>query len=406
MKQTNTHIDFYLIGIGNHAIPKLNAAALELIQKSTVFSGGKRHYELVKSFLPENHTWIEISGKMKLLIQQYNTFDTSIVVFASGDPFFYGFGNTLQRLLPDATLNAFPYFNSIQLLCHKTQTNYNTLKSVSVHGRDWSALDEALINRTELIGVLTDNKKIPSEIAKRLLQYGFDNYSITIGEALDGDNEHIEQLDLSACAEKTHQHLNCVLLKKLVPKEKHFGIPDTAFIPLTNRANMITKMPIRLSTINALELQNKTVFWDIGSCTGSVAIEAKQHFPHLKIVAFEKRTACATIIQQNTERFATPGIDIVIDDFFSLNLKDFPIPGVVFIGGHGGRLKELIHIIHQLNPSVRLVTNAVRESSTNIFIATLTQLNYTLTTNTIQVNEHNKISIHTAEIQDTRFLGK
>ena len=399
MKQKKTHIDFYLIGIGNHPTPKLNDDALELIQESTVFSGGKRHYKLVKSFLPKNHTWIEISGKMDALIQQYNTFDKSIVVFASGDPFFYGFGNTLQRLIPNAKLNSVPYFNSIQLLCHKTQTNYNNLKSISVHGRDWSALDEALINRTELIGVLTDNKKTPAEIAKRLLQYGFDNYSITIGEALDGDSEHIEQLDLLSCTLKTHQHLNCVLLKQIAPKKKHFGIPDTAFIPLKNRANMITKMPIRLSTIQALELQNKAVFWDIGSCTGSVAIEAKQHYPNLKIIAFEKRTECAAIIQQNTERLATPGIEIIIDDFFNLNLKDYPIPDVVFIGGHGGRLKELIKLLHQVNPYLKLVTNAVRKNSSEVFTEELTKLNYTISTNSIQVNEHNKISIHTAEKQ-------
>ncbi|WP_299778787.1 precorrin-6y C5,15-methyltransferase (decarboxylating) subunit CbiE [uncultured Formosa sp.] len=399
MIQNDTHIDFYLIGISNHPTPKWSDDVLELIQKSTVFSGGKRHYELVKSFLPKIHTWIEISGKMDALIQHYKTIEVSIVVFASGDPFFYGFGNTLQRLLPNTKLKAFPYFNSIQLLCHKTQTNYNNLKSISVHGRDWSALDEALINRTKLIGVLTDNKKTPAVIAKRMLQYGFDNYSITIGEALDGNEEHIEQLDLSACTPQTHNALNCVLLKQLTPKNKPFGIPDAAFIPLENRANMITKMPIRLSTISALALQNKNVFWDIGACTGSVAIEAKQQFPHLKIVAFEKRGVCTTIIQQNAERFSTPGIEIVIDDFFNLNLNDFPMPDVVFIGGHGGRLKELIETVYQLNPLVRFVTNAVRDTSSSVFIETLTDLNYAISTNSIQLNDHNKISIHTAEKQ-------
>ena len=214
MEETHTHIDFYLIGISNHTTPKWSDDALQLIEKSTVFSGGKRHYQLVKSYLPKHHKWIEISGKMDALIKQYKTIDDSIVVFASGDPFFYGFGNTLQRLMPKAQLKALPYFNSIQLLCHKTQTNYNNLKSISVHGRNWSALDEALINRNELIGVLTDTKKTPAAIAKRLLQYGFDNYSITIGEALDGDTEHIEKLDLSTCTTKIHNALNCVLLIK------------------------------------------------------------------------------------------------------------------------------------------------------------------------------------------------
>ncbi len=397
MSKTNTHIDFYLIGISNHPTIKWNDDVLTLIKESTIFSGGKRHYELVQSYLPENHKWIEISGKMDVLMQQYKTIDVSIVVFASGDPFFYGFGNTLQRLLPKAELKAFPYFNSIQLLCHKTQTNYNNLKSISVHGRDWSALDEALINRTKLIGVLTDTKKTPAVIAKRMLQYGFDNYTITIGEALDGESEHIEQLNLSDCTSKTHNKLNCVLLKQITSKEKSFGILDTAFIHLENRANMITKMPIRLTTISALALQNKHVFWDIGACTGSVAIEAKQQFPHLKVVAFEKRTECSTIIQQNTERFATPGIEIVIDDFFNLDLDNYPTPDVVFIGGHGGRLKELIQTVYQLNPTVRFVTNAVRETSSSVFIKELTDLNYTISTNTIQLNEHNTISIHTAE---------
>ncbi|MBE7687490.1 precorrin-6y C5,15-methyltransferase (decarboxylating) subunit CbiE [Tenacibaculum finnmarkense genomovar ulcerans] len=397
MNKIQKNIDFHLIGISNHPTPKLNDDVLNLIQESTVFSGGKRHYQLVKSYLPENHTWIEISGKMDFLINKYKEINTTIVVFASGDPFFYGFGNTLQRLLPNAQLKATPYFNSIQLLCHKTQTNYNALKSVSVHGRDWSALDEALINQNKLIGILTDAKKTPSEIAKRLLKYGFDNYTITVGEALDRNNEHIKTLDLATCTKKSHDHLNCVLLKQTTSKEKPFGIADDAFIPLPNRANMITKMPIRLSTINALQLQNKTVFWDIGACTGSVAIQAKQQYPHLKIVAFEKRIVCEDIIQQNTQRFSTPGITIIIDDFFNLNLAEFPIPDVVFIGGHGGRLNELIHLIHQLNPKARIVTNAVKQNSTNIFIKELTTLNYTINTSVIQVNEHNKISIHSAE---------
>ncbi|WCC45619.1 precorrin-6y C5,15-methyltransferase (decarboxylating) subunit CbiE [Tenacibaculum finnmarkense] len=397
MNKIQKHIDFHLIGISNHPTPKFNDDVLKLIQESSVFSGGKRHYLLVKSYLPENHTWIEISGKMDFLINKYKKIDTTIVVFASGDPFFYGFGNTLQRLLPNAQLKATPYFNSIQLLCHKTQTNYNALKSISVHGRDWSALDEALINRNKLIGVLTDAKKTPCEISKRLLKYGFDNYTITVGEALDGNNEHIETLDLATCTKKSHDNLNCVLLKQTTSKEKPFGIADDAFIPLPNRANMITKMPIRLSTINALQLQNKTVFWDIGACTGSVAIEAKQQYPHLKIVAFEKRTVCEDIIQQNTQRFSTPGVTIIIDDFFNLNLEEFQIPDVVFIGGHGGRLNELIHLIHQLNPKARIVTNAVKQNSTNIFIKELTTLNYTINTSVIQVNEHNKISIHSAE---------
>ena len=68
-----------------------------------------------------------------------------------------------------------------------------------------------------------------------------------------------------------------------------FGIPEEQFELLDGRANMITKMPVRLLSLSLLDLRNRSVMWDVGFCTGSVSIEAKLQFPHLDIVAFEKR---------------------------------------------------------------------------------------------------------------------
>jgi len=370
---------------------------LELIAEHTFFSGGKRHYELVKNLLPEQHQWIEISGKMELLVEKYKTVNSSVVVFASGDPFFYGFGNTLKRLLPDSTMKTWPYFNSIQRLCHKTQTNYNALKAVSVHGRTWNELDEALISGGSLIGVLTDNKKTPAKIAERLLQYGFGNYQIIVGEELDGEQERIEHLDLNSCIGKENNVLNCVLLHKTKAVNKHFGIPDHEFIPLSGRPKMITKMAIRLSTIQALDLSNANVFWDIGACTGSVAIEAKRHYPNLSVVAFEKREECGEIIQQNKERFSAPGIQIEIADFFELDLDNYPIPDSIFIGGHGNRLAEMIAQITVIAPKATIVTNAVQESTSKTFITELEKLNYKIDNIIIKVDNHNEIIIHKAD---------
>jgi len=393
-KTQNT--EFYLVGIGNHSKPVINDEVLLLIKTTKVFSGGKRHYELVKSILPKRHIWIEISGRMDSVLLKYGEHKKPIMIFASGDPYFYGFGNTLKRYIPEAKIQAFPYFNSIQRLCQKTGTNYSLLRAVSVHGREWSALNQALIKEEPLIGILTDNKKTPAAIAERLLKYGFDNYQITVGEELDGDNERINTYDLIECKFLKHQNLNCVLLERKFTKNRSFGIPDSEFVSLPNRSNMITKMPIRLSTLNALQLKNAAIFWDVGACTGSVAIEAKKHFPHLGIFAFEKREECGEIIQQNKEQFSTPGIKVVIDDFFNLDLSKFPTPDVVFIGGHGNRLKEMIHKINQLNPSTRFVTNAVKETTSSTFINELTPLDYSIDSMDIQVNEHNKITIHSA----------
>lgn len=396
MKGAIKHIDYYLIGIGNHPKPLIDEDVQDLIDRSLIFSGGKRHYQLMKPFLPENHSWIEISGGMDNVIAHYKASNQPIVIFTSGDPFFYGFGNTLKRYLPNARMTSYPYFNSIQRLCHKIQTNYNELTAVSVHGRDWHALNKVLIKGKPLIGVLTDNRKTPAVIAKYLLQYGFDNYEICVGEALDGEFEKINTYKLESVLDLEFNPLNCLLLRKKQTKTIPFGLPDNQFVPLTNRSNMITKMPVRLSTVHALNLNEVNTFWDIGSCTGSVAIESKRHFPHLNIVAFEKRTECGDIIQQNIERFSAPGIEIVIDDFFNLDLSKFEIPEVVFIGGHGNRLAELLEKVVALNPDLKIVINAVKDTTTEVFIATLNNLNYSISTTTIKVDEHNSIKIHSA----------
>jgi precorrin-6Y C5,15-methyltransferase (decarboxylating) len=121
-----------------------------------------------------------------------------------------------------------------------------------------------------------------------------------------------------------------------------FGIPDEHFTLLDGREKMITKMPIRLLTLQALDLPKRRVFWDIGFCTGSVSIEARLQFPHLQICAFEIRPECEVIIQENTRKFGAPGIDVHIGDFLETDLSTLPRPDAVFIGGHGGHLKEIM----------------------------------------------------------------
>ena len=124
---------------------------------------------------------------------------------------------------------------------------------------------------------------------------------------------------------------------------------------------MITKMPIRLLTLQALELRKRSVLWDIGFCTGSVSIEARLQFPHLQVCAFEIRPECEAIIQENTRKFGAPGIDVHIGDFLGTDLSALPRPDAVFIGGHGGRLKEIMaKVLTVLPDNGCIVMNSVK----------------------------------------------
>ena len=126
---------------------------------------------------------------------------------------------------------------------------------------------------------------------------------------------------------------------------------------------MITKMPIRLLTLQALELPRASVFWDVGACTGSVSIEARLLFPHLRVVAFEIRPECEAIIRENCRRHGAPGIELVMGDFSTVccdSVATNDRPDAVFIGGHGGRLREIMaRVLTVLAPDGVIVMNSV-----------------------------------------------
>ncbi|SFM83282.1 precorrin-6Y C5,15-methyltransferase (decarboxylating) [Chitinophaga sp. YR627] len=395
-------MEYIVIGISNNPDYLLPEAAMEIVPHYRVFSGGKRHYELIQKHLPAGHQWIDIRSDMPALFEQYKTYDEDIVIFASGDPLFYGFAATIQKYHPEADLQVSPYFNSIQLLCHRLNFVYSHVVNTSVHGRSWQELDQALLRQHQSIGILTDQVKTPAAIAARMLEYGYDNYVMYIGENLEGQGqkivfgEHIkDMLNYEA------HTLNCVLLNKKHHRSLSAGIPDHSFEGLEGRPNMITKMPIRMVSLAQMDLSAKHTLWDIGFCTGSVSIEARRQYPHLQIVAFEKRPECDALFELNTRKHATPGIRKVMGDFFEQDLASLPKPDAVFIGGHGNRLETLISQLDSYLPAkAKLVINAVKEDSKTQFIAAAGQLNYTLSEPmVITVDAHNPITILTAEKQ-------
>lgn len=351
---------FIVIGITDHPHPFFPPEVMDVIRQGKVFSGGKRHHEIVGSLLPDDAEWIDITAPLDAVFEQYNG-RKCVIVFASGDPLFFGFANTIKRKMPEAEIKLYPSFNSLQMLAHKLVMPYHDMRIVSLTGRPWPEFDKALIEGAEKMGVLTDREHTPAAIAQRMLDYGYTSYNIYVGEHLGNPElEKVTSLTLEEAAQRNFDYPNCVILSKTEDTATLFGIPDAAFTLLDGREKMITKMPIRLLTLQALDLPNRHVLWDIGFCTGSVSIEARLQFPHLHIEAFEVRPECEAIIHENARKFGAPGIEVHIGDFLETDISALPRPDAVFIGGHGGRLKDIMtKVLTVLNPEGIIVFNSV-----------------------------------------------
>ena len=359
-----------VIGISDSREQWFPPEVMDAIRRGSVFSGGRRHHEIVASLLPAGAVWIDITVPLGKVFEQYARYD-HVVIFASGDPLFFGFANTIQRECPDVEMRVFPSPNSLQMLAHRMCLPYHDMRMVSLTGRDWKKCDEALIVGEPLIGCLTDRVKTPHTIHQRMVEYGYTNYVMTVGENLGNEEkERVSRYD----AQAVYDHPNCVILQRTAERVTPFGIPDSDFALLDGREKMITKMPIRLLTLQALDLRHKHVFWDIGFCTGSVSIEARLQFPHLQVESFEIRPECEAIIRENARRHGAPGIGVHIGDFCSVCCDDIATkgrrpdgesaerrPDAVFIGGHGGRLKEIMaKVVRYLRPGGCIVMNSVK----------------------------------------------
>ena len=390
---------FIVIGMTDDREAWFPPEVLSAISAGRVFSGGKRHHEIVAPLLPKGASWIDITVPLDAVFEQYAG-HSEVVVFASGDPLFYGFANTIRRTLPDAELTVFPAFNSLQILAHRMLLPYADLRAVSLTGRPWDAFDEALIRGERLIGALTDRQKTPAMIARRMLDYGYDNYRMTVGECLGNrDAERVRPLTLPEASETSFAFPNCLILEQTAVRPHPFGLPERDFDLLDGRVNMITKMPVRLLTLSQLDLARRTSFWDIGFCTGSVSIEARLQFPHLKITSFEIREAGHELMEKNARKFGAPGIDAHIGDFLEAGLSDLPAPDAVFVGGHGGKLVEMLRRIDGvLLPGGRVVFNAVSEQSQSLFREAVAAIGRRITNEMhVTVDDHNPITIMTAE---------
>lgn len=394
-------LSFVVVGMSDEQGSRFSSEVQEAIAATRIFTGGKRHHELVADLLPEGYVWIDVVVPLVDVFAEYRRYSEPILVFASGDPLFFGYTTTLMREFPGLVQRTYPYFNSLQLLAHALTLPYHDMRVCSLTGRPWHEFDRALIERTPKLGVLTDRKHTPSTIAERMLTYGYDRYRMHIGVRLGGAREETYTLPLESVVGREFDHPNCLIIEAMEPLDYSapLGIREQDFHLLNGRAKMITKMPIRLISLSMMDLHRRRRLWDVGFCTGSVSIEAKLQFPHLEVTSWEIRLEGDELMRENTRRHGTPGITYAVGDFMDVDISELEAPDAVFIGGHGGKLIEFMQRIDSKIASDGVVVfNSVSEETLSLFREAVATIGWRISGEMrIALDDHNPITILRAE---------
>lgn len=139
-------------------------------------------------------------------------------------------------------------------------------------------------------------------------------------------------------------------------KVKFPGIADELFI----RGDIpMTKQEVRVLAVVKAHIGEHDVIIDIGAGTGSLAIEAALMAKNGQVFAVEREAEGVKLIRANAARFEVNNLE-VIEGFAPKALDGLPMADVVFVGGSGGHLADILEQADTLlSPGGRLIITAV-----------------------------------------------
>ncbi|MDO8569076.1 MAG: precorrin-6Y C5,15-methyltransferase (decarboxylating) subunit CbiT, partial [Dehalococcoidales bacterium] len=227
---------------------------------------------------------------------------------------------------------------------------------VSVHSRSIEDI-VAIVRASHKVGIFTDDKHTPAEIARVLLEQGVESCRAYVCQNLGTEQEHIVTTTLRKLVDMKFSQLCTVILVRNAKEifNPLIGIPETSF---SRKKGLITKTEVRAVSLSKLGLKENSIVWDIGAGSGAVSIEAASLAGKGRIFAIEKDSDCIAHIRRNIKRFGRGNIT-VIPAAAPEALDSLPDPTAVFVGGSGGEMKAILDCAcRRLKTGGRIVVNA------------------------------------------------
>ena len=355
-----------VIGIGEDGYDGLSPMARKIIENARIIFGGTRHIAMLPgSNTATQNKWITPFEANLPLIE--DCLDQNPVVLASGDPMYFGVGNTLIKYFGPEPIYAIPSPSSISLAASRLGWPLAECDVITLHGRDPETLRAHLRPHGKLIALSADGST-PALVAVMLCEAGFDQSRVSVCERLGGPEERIttqtartwQSTATSMPDVKSVDPLNLIMIDleagpKANPLPMGPGLPDDAFI----HDGMITKSEIRAQTLSSLAPFAGGVLWDLGAGCGSISIEWMRL--RGKAVAIERDAERCAMIKKNALRLGVPELVIeqsTIEDAIAFADR-LPRPDAIFIGG-GITSNGLLEACWKLLPAHgRLVANTV-----------------------------------------------
>ena len=327
----------------------LTAEAAEAIRQADILVGSRRLLDLfgggkhcIEAVRPE-----EIASALKS-----SWCETACALF-SGDSGFYSGARRLLPLLEGEDVTVIPGISSLQMFSAKLQIPWQGWHFCSAHGRKCDPVKE--VCRGKPVFFLTGGSVTPAELCRELCAAGLGELPVAVGENLGGQNERICRGVANDYVNQKFAHLS-VMLAEQAPNRKQYlpGIPDACFA----RAEGIpmTKREVRAVALSLLGVNEDSVCWDIGTGTGSVAIELALHAG--AVYGIEQNEDAVSLAEENRRALGAWNLHL-IRGHAPEALDGLPEADAVFVGGTGGNGREILRTVLEKSPKASVCVTAV-----------------------------------------------
>lgn len=363
-------VEIDLLGIGMGGRQTWTLGAAEALERADYVFGASRMiaeipeskhpmpYYLAKDIIPKLE---QIRSGSDL---QWRGGIVHVAILFSGDTGFYSGCSRMRESLLEVgytNIRIRPGISSVAYMAAACGTSWQDASVLSVHGKGDSSnwLAEALesIRYHEKTFLIVSGAGDIRALGKGMTEWGLEHCRIQLGYQLSYPEEKVLELTPKQCENVWQEGLYICLVQNFAWEKRMLtqGLPDAVFI--RDKVPM-TKEEIRETIISKLHLKDKDVVYDIGSGTGSIAVEIAARSAGLRVYAIEKKPLALELIRQNRRKHGVANLQ-VIEGEAPEALEALEVPDCAFIGGTNGKLQEILTLLYQKNPDVRVVLTAI-----------------------------------------------
>lgn len=344
-----------LVSIGPGGREQMSVAAVNAVLGADCLIGAPR---LLDTFSDSGAPAVPLitAKEIAAFTESHPTY-RSICVLLSGDAGFYSGAKKLAEQLGPRQVEILPGISSVSCFAARLQTPWQDWHLVSAHGVECDIVSH--VANYEKTFVLTGGKITPAILCGQLLQAGLGEVLAFAGENLSYETERVVSGTAEELAQMEFAPLSVLLLVNQSVRHREepvtFGLPDTEFV----RGEVpMTKSEVRSVILSKLRVCPHDIVWDVGAGTGSVSVELALAARFGKVYAVECSQEGCGLISQNAARFSLHNLYLT-RGMAPQACGELPAPDAAFIGGSKGNLEEILQLLKEKNPRVRVCISAI-----------------------------------------------